>query len=133
MVKGAKSYKIINLGKYKIIKGVTVDVAGNILKFTGIAVSITDIAVNGANANNVADAVVGVATLIPGVGLAIGGVYFLANSAVKKITGKTIPEHAADAVKSVNDNLVQPVVNYWNSFGNWLGRVESGLRSATPF
>ncbi|MDE3185711.1 MAG: hypothetical protein KGM16_20045 [Bacteroidota bacterium] len=94
------SYVIQDIGKLKLIKGITVEASGKLLAVAGLGITGYDIYENGLNWSNGTDAVFGIVGFVPGVGWIISGAYFIANTAVKNSTGKSIGDYIGDAIKN---------------------------------
>ncbi len=117
-------YELINLGEYKVIRGVTYDMLGRQVAIVGVVLAAGDIALNGFHWKNTTDLAVAGAAFIPGVGWAICTVYYLADPIIKKTTGKNIGDHLGDftqgAVELYNDMKYN--FNSWQNQLKYLGR-----------
>jgi len=126
---GPKSFEIIKLGEKTLIKGFTIDALGRQVAIVGLVVTGADMIHNGVTWQNGTDLTVGLASFaVPGIGWAIGAVYFIGDAALKHYTGKGIGEHIGDGVeatKKVSKSL-------GDQFINGLSNLESWLRSWRP-
>ncbi|GEM_PF-2724132 len=66
---------------------------GNRLGYLGLALTATDVAINGFNTSNTLDGFFGAVSFAGVPGAAIGGTYFIGNLITHGITGKTIGQH----------------------------------------
>jgi RHS repeat-associated protein len=73
--------------------------AGRLLGGIGVGLSIVDAAVNGPEMKHGIDVVMGLASLLPGVGPFIGGGYFIANLISLGINGKSISENIQSVIQ----------------------------------
>jgi hypothetical protein len=96
---GTTSYVIQDIGKLKLLKGITFKAAGNVLGAASLVITAVDIYKNNLNWSNGTDLVMGTVALVPGVGWVISGSYFLINGIVEEMTGKSLGEHFGDALK----------------------------------
>ncbi|RYD53226.1 MAG: hypothetical protein EOP52_03545 [Sphingobacteriales bacterium] len=93
LFKGATFARRLYLARDMAITGKFWSITGDVLGGAGVAISIIDMGVNGPDADNTADLVIGVVSFVPGVGWVIGGVYFGVNEFVKYQTGVGVGTH----------------------------------------
>lgn len=114
---------IVDIGKYKLFKGVTVGKAGRTLGYIGIIVTAADMKLNGVNWRNSTDLAVGAVSFIPGVGWVIGATYFIGDAIVTNTTGKSIGEWIGFGVE---DGIIAPfgkIVDQVDSWENYFKQI----------
>lgn len=88
---GGTSEVITDVGKLKLLKGITVKGGFEGLGYIALATDLYDMKKNGINWTNGTDAVMGgIALWAPGPGWLIGGAYFLSNMIVEHYTGNSV-------------------------------------------
>jgi RHS repeat-associated protein len=124
------SFQVIQFGEKTLIKGFTVDALGRQLAIVDFILTAADMVNNGVNWKNGTDAAVGLsAFFIPGIGWAIGAVYFIADPIVSKLTGKGIGEHIGESV----ENTRKTAVSLYEKFMSGISSTESFLRNWKPY
>jgi RHS repeat-associated protein len=95
---GNTSYVIQDLGKLKLLKGVTFELAGKVLGGVSVGIAVIDIGREGLNWSNGTDLGMAVVSFVPIVGWVISGSYFVVNGVVEQLTGKSLGQHLGDAL-----------------------------------
>lgn len=73
--------------------------AGIVLGTIGVGFTAYDMYANGVTTSNSLDFAMGIVSMVPGWGWAVGAIYFAGNAAIKATTGEDIGQHINGWIK----------------------------------
>jgi hypothetical protein len=103
-------YAVTDIGKLKLLKGISFDLAGKYLGGIGLLITAAEIKKSGLNWSNGTDGVMGLVAFILVVGWIISGVYFVGNIIVESNTGHTIGFYIGQFIDST-PGPAEPISN----------------------